>query len=465
MSKKKKTILAACIAAVLVVGGGIAAWLIFGGGSGAGESVYVENVGDIAGLGSGSGLFSRYGGVVEAQEIVRLNLDQEKTLGEIFVEVGDEVKAGDALFSYDVESLKLTYEQLKIDLAGIENNIKTQKEQIADLKNQLSGAGGDERLELTLQIQTMELQVEQAAYDRDKKQLEVDKAEAAISDNVVKSGIDGVVRSIDTTGGGQPGGEDVYMDPSMQETAFMTLMSSQDYRVKGTVSEQTVSLLAPGMPVIVRSRTDETQIWRGTLESINTEQPETNTGGGVYYGGMDSGQTASKYPFYITLEDSGGLMMGQHVYIEPDMGQSQAKDGIWIPSYYIVREDEEAFVYADNGRGRLEKRSIALGGYDEGMDTHEVTDGLTAEDFIAFPAEGIQAGAATVKPSEQQPQAPEQPDLPGGEMDGGMAEGGEAYDEMDGGTVDDGIVYGGLDGGTATVPADGAGLPHAATEG
>lgn len=46
-----------------------------------------------------------------------------------------------------------------------------------------------------------------------------------------------------------------------------------------------------------------------------------------------------------------------------------------------------------------------------------------------------------------------------------MAEGGEAYDEMDGGTVDDGIVYGGLDGGTATVPADGAGLPHAATEG
>lgn len=106
MSKKKKTIIAACIAAVLVVGGGIAAWLIFGGGSGAGESVYVENVGDIAGLGSGSGLFSRYGGVVEAQEIVRLNLDQEKTLGEIFVEVGDEVKAGDSLFSYDVESLK-----------------------------------------------------------------------------------------------------------------------------------------------------------------------------------------------------------------------------------------------------------------------------------------------------------------------------------------------------------------------
>ena len=36
---------------------------------------------------------------------------------------------------------------------------------------------------------------------------------------------------------------------------------------------------------------------------------------------------------------------------------------------------------------------------------------------------------------------------------------------VDGGTVDDGIVYGGLDGGTATVPADGAGLPHAATEG
>ncbi len=460
MSKKKKTILAVCIAAVLAVGGGIAAWLILGGGNGGVESVYVENVGEIAGLGSGSGLLSRYGGVVEAQEIVRLNLDQDKTLGEIFVEVGDEVKAGDDLFSYDVESLKLTYEQLKIDLAGIQNNITTQKEQIADLRKQLSGASGDAGLELTLQIQTLELQVEQAAYERDKKQLEVDKAEAAISDNVVKSAIDGVVRSIDTTGGGQDAGEDVYVDPGMQETAFMTLMSSQDYRVKGRVSEQTVSSLAPGMPVIVRSRTDESRIWKGTLESINTEQPETNTNGNVYYDGMENGQTASKYPFYVTLEDSDGLMMGQHVYIEPDMGQSQAKDGIWIPAYYIVQEDDGAFVFADNGRGRLEKRRITLGEYDEALDTHEVTDGLAAEDFIAFPAEGMQAGAPTIKPSEQQPQDLEQqqnfeqPVLPGGDLDGGGD-----------GDLDGDILYGGED--IAPEPDAGAddGLPQARSEG
>ena len=49
---------------------------------------------------------------------------------------------------------------------------------------------------------------------------------------------------------------------------------------------------------------------------------------------MDGGSdvsTASKYPFYVTLDSSDGLLMGQHVYIEPDHGQGQRQEGIHLP--------------------------------------------------------------------------------------------------------------------------------------
>ena len=34
--------------------------------------------------------------------------------------------------------------------------------------------------------------------------------------------------------------------------------------------------------------------------------------------------------FYVNLDSSEGLMLGQHVYIEPDEGQDEKKSGIWL---------------------------------------------------------------------------------------------------------------------------------------
>ncbi len=48
-------------------------------------------------------------------------------------------------------------------------------------------------------------------------------------------------------------------------------------------------------------------------------------------------------------------------------------------------ESGNAFVWAENSRGQLEKRTVTLGEYNEMNDTYEILDGLTEEDFIAFP--------------------------------------------------------------------------------
>ena len=107
-------------------------------------------------------------------------------------------------------------------------------------------------------------------------------------------------------------------------------------------------------------------------------------------------------------------MLGQHVYIEMDYGQEEEREGIWLDSYYIVQEDEKAYVWAANSKDRMEKREVTLGEFDEELQKYQITDGLTEEDYIAFPDETIEAGNQAVKNVDQ---AGEMENMGG--MDGG----------------------------------------------
>ena len=59
-------------------------------------------------------------------------------------------------------------------------------------------------------------------------------------------------------------------------------------------------------------------------------------------------------------------MLGQHVYIEPDEGQEEKKEGLWISEFYIVDADTNSpYVWAADKDKRLVKKSVILGQYDE----------------------------------------------------------------------------------------------------
>lgn len=90
--------------------------------------------------------------------------------------------------------------------------------------------------------------------------------------------------------------------------------------------------------------------------------------------------------------------MGQHVYIEPDYGQEDQQDEnlINLPSYFINDTEGKPWVWAQNSKGKLEKRSVTLGEYNTETDTYPVTDGLTAEDYIAYPDESLKAGMTCI---------------------------------------------------------------------
>ena len=71
----------------------------------------------------------------------------------------------------------------------------------------------------------------------------------------------------------------------------------------------------------------------------------------------------------------------------------EAKSGLWLPSYYIVQEEESTpYVWAANEKEKLEKRELTLGEHDEEMDQYEILDGLTSGDYITYPSQGLEEG-------------------------------------------------------------------------
>ena len=57
-----------------------------------------------------------------------------------------------------------------------------------------------------------------------------------------------------------------------------------------------------------------------------------------------------------------------------------------------MTDPDAPFVWADNGKGKLEKRKILLGTYDEEMMQYKINGGLSTEDSIAFPDESLKEG-------------------------------------------------------------------------
>lgn len=389
MSRKKiGVIVAVGVIAVAAVIGGI--WYFGKGNSGSGKSadkVFVQKVSEIDKW--NTGVNSSYSGIVESQETWDVNKDTERQVKEVLVAVGDTVDVGTPLFTYDTKEAENQIAQTKLEIESISNDISNYNSQIDELQKEKKNAPEDQQFEYTTQIQTLQTNIKQSEYDQKSKQADIDKYQQTIDNAVVTSKIAGVIKSINEDG----------TDASGNTTAFMTVLATGDYRIKGKIDEQNVSYLTVGQEVIVRSRVDENVTWKGTITAIDTETTaDNNSNGSVSYmdGSDSSSEGATKYPFYVTLDSTDGLILGQHVFIEPDYGQTEVKEGIWLDESYIVQDDGDPYVWAANDRNKLEKRKVELGEYDDTLFKYEIVSGLTEEDYITWPMTGLYEGVTTV---------------------------------------------------------------------
>lgn len=387
MSKKKVGIIigVVVVVAAIAVGGLYFSGVLKGGSGSSADKVYVESVSTLMGQANSGN--NRYSGVIEPQKSWDVNKDDTRTVDEVFVEVGDEVKEGDKLFSYDVNDMQLQLEQQQLEMESINNDITEYQSQIADLQAEKATVSADLQLEYTTKIQTIQNSIKQSEYQKKSKQAEIEKTQNAMQNCVVTSKIAGVVKSINENG----------TDSNGNTAAYMTILATGDYQVKGMVNEQNRRMISEGQTVILRSRVDEDLTWTGTITKVDTENT-VSTNSDMYDDGSSSDDTTSstKYPFYVKLDSADGLMLGQHVFIELDEGQLTTKEGIWLYSYYLVMDGDKAYVWASNSKNKLEKRAVELGEYDENMDQYEITAGLTGDDLIAYPMPGLYEGVTTV---------------------------------------------------------------------
>ena len=332
----------------------------------------------------------RMAGTVEPQETWEVQKSSDREVEQILVKAGDEVKVGTALFVYNTEQTQTELEEAQLEIERFDGEMENLKTQIAQLEKEKKKAAEDEKFSYTTQIQTAQTDLKKSEYEKKAKQVEISQKQDKIANATVVSEIDGIVKSIN-----DGSKTDMY---SSDSNAFITILATGDYRIKGKVNEQNLSEIQEGEKAIVRSRVDENQTWSGTFTAVNTDEAENNNNN-MYYGATSTETTSSSYSFYVMLDSSDGLLLGQHVYIEKDLGEEQS--GIWLDEGYIVNADSKPYVWTEDNKGKLEKRNVTLGEYNEETYQYEIQSGLEESDYIAFPQDFLEEGMkATHEESE-----------------------------------------------------------------
>ena len=355
-------------------------------GCGSENAVYVQSVEALSNLG-GIAPGDYFLGMVVSEHVTKIEKDSDKSVKELLVQEGDDVTAGQALFSYDTDELQLNYDKKKLELEQLQASIDSYKSKIRQLEQERAGVSGAEKLRYTLEIQSTQLDQKEAELKIKTKEKEVEQATALLENSTVTAPVDGRVQDINESGTNSQG----------EKAAYITIQEVGSYRVKGVLGELQRGGIMQGDRVTLVSRIDENRIWSGTVTIVDYENPSQGSNMDRYYGNStDEMSASSKYPFYVELDSTEGMMLGQHLYIkrETDAGQPA---GIPIGSAFICyAEDGSAFVWAEQ-KGKLEKRTVTLGQYDSMTDAQEILAGITAKDYIAFPDELCREGAPTTR--------------------------------------------------------------------
>lgn len=309
---------------------------------------------------------TRFSGVVESQQSVQYKKNGERKIEEIYVKVGDTIKKGASLFRYDVKESENSIAQAQLDIEGKQQEINI--------------LAADPSTEAQIAIRQADIEIRKLKNDIASYQQEIDNA-------IVKSDIDGIVKAVNETGVSAQG-----MDAPIVE-----VMEIGEYRVKGKVDEQQIYALTVGDEMKVISRVDESKSWIGVLQKIETE-PENNEENSL---GNDTSARASSYPFYVALEDTEGLMLGQHVFVEVSNGMDMDLDlsGIWLDLGYVVHEEDGTYAWVSEN-GKLKKRPVEVGETNEEMYIEEIVSGLEDSDIIVWPDETYTEGMQVIDASE-----------------------------------------------------------------
>ena len=329
----------------------------------------------------------KFAGVVVSENAVEITRDTEQKIDELYVSVGDTVRINEKLFEYDTDTLSLTIDKQELEMDKLEQQIKDLNTQVKNLEAQIKKEKDNSvKATLNLQLRSVKADLTQGTYDKQSLQAEITYNKNMLKNAVVRSPIKGTIRSIDENG-----------------SPYITIQQAGAFQVKGMLNELSLNAgIMEGVGVTILSRTNSTQFWTGMVSMVDYNAGSSGEQEGMMGFESDGMSTATSYPFYITLDDTAGLLLGQHVYIQISAA-AIGDELLRIPEGYVmdVVTAEETFLTTgtvwsvDMETLRLTKATVTLGEYDPTYGTYVILDGITAESYLADPADaGVKEGAA-----------------------------------------------------------------------
>lgn len=324
-------------------------------------------------------------------------LEAEKgTIKEYKVEENQVVKAGEALILYDsskidtelnraVRHRDLTQKRGEME----QNQIAVVNKRIAEAKKKVESKEGtqDEVNQLNNEKVQLEIQYEGTKAEIASAQDEINEIDARKKEMTVVSKIDGIVVKIN---------QNVAQTETGTPEPVVHIISSQPYKVIGTMSEFDAVKIKQGQPVTIRPKVYKDREWKGAVETVSQFPNEEGANGGEFGGG---GGNVTMYPFKVAItDDTAELRQGFHVSLEIQVKLNDSDKSLVIPHTALMNEGgvDVAYVLVE---GKLSRREVQTGGMsDEWM---EVVEGVKlGEQVVITPQDGMYDGMEVVSYDE-----------------------------------------------------------------
>lgn len=211
-------------------------------------------------------------------------------------------------------------------------------------------------------------------------ELELKKLQSETADGMVRSTVTGTVKVVRDPNEAYKNGE-----------AVIEVSGGGGYYIEGAMSELELGSVKVGQIVEINSWMTGT-VCEGEIIEIFS-YPTTNNSW------SDGNNNVSYYPFRVYVSEEAELQENDYVSITYQK-QEQSEDSLYLENMFIRTEDGKSYVYVKNVDGKLEKRSIQAGRDLYGSYT-QISGGLSAEDYVAFPYgndvfEGAKTKEATI---------------------------------------------------------------------
>ncbi len=296
---------------------------------------------------------------------------------EIFVKVGDKVKQGDRLLTYENSQLDLEKRQNQLQINSIYLELDKIKNQHRKIDKEVEKHPKDDAIQE--EHDQIYLQEQQTNIDLERALLEKESIENRMKDAVISADIDGTVLRVH---------EDVAKGSQLGEEAMIQIGSLGKVIVEGTISEYDTLHIETGQEVLLTSDAVPDDSWQGEISFIS-DLPEASTTG------MGQEDTSVLYPVKVSLDGDIPLKPGFKMLLEIITKEHTAQT---VPIGVVQQQDEESFVFIVE-EGKAKRVPVKIGAVNtEYMEIKDPGDLTKKDQIIVDPSDEIKDGMdVTVK--------------------------------------------------------------------